>query len=107
MRGQMRCSVAVSSRVINRPVKRSIACLDLSQRGYCRSIKGSAVDRELRAVTGAIPAGFERVPVQMTADVRACGRSGVQGVILVAIGRDLGQALSYDRALAGLELVQR
>src|ERR1700730_10663378 len=84
----------------------SVAGFYVGQRAYRRGVERGAVNRELRAVTRTIPARLERIPMQMTANVCACRRSGVQDAVLVTIGGDLAQALSHDRALAGLEAVQ-
>src|SRR5215207_6196658 len=59
------------------------------------------------AVAGAVPTGFERIPMQMTADMRATGRSGEELAAIVAIGCDLRKSLTNDGAAAGLEIVER
>src|SRR5206468_3590260 len=61
---------------------------------------------EAAAVTRAVPALFERVPLHDATEVRACGRALVIRVRLyqIAIDGDLAQTLSHHRALAGRDL---
>src|SRR5436309_586830 len=77
------------------------------QRRNRRSIQHCAIDAELRAVTRTIPAALERIPVQMTAKVRAGRRIGVHRALLITIGGNFFQAVTHDRTLAGLDLTER
>src|SRR5215207_10153614 len=81
--------------------------LDFGQRINGRAVEHGAVDREMRAVAGTVPAALERVPMQMATKVCARGRAQVKPAALVAIGRDLLEALPDDRTVAGAELVER
>src|SRR4051812_32001091 len=80
-------------------------CFDFLQRMNRRRTEDRAIDAELRAVARAVPAFFQRIPVDVAAKMRAHGGAPMQHAALVAIRRDLTQALADDRALAGLERV--
>src|SRR5690348_17422681 len=79
------------------------ADVDLLQRMDRRPVEDRAVDGELRAVAGTIPAALERVPVQMAAEMRACGGMRMHRSVLVAIGCNLLQPRTHDRAVARLD----
>ena len=68
-------------------------------------VQRGAVHREMRTVAGAIPAAFQRIPVHVTAHVRAGRRAAVEPALLVTVGRDFGETLADDRAMSRLELI--
>src|SRR6185436_20273154 len=69
------------------------------------AIEDRAVDAEMRAVAGAVPALLERIPVQMAAEMGAGRREGMQTTLVVAVGCHFLQAVANDLALAALDLV--
>src|SRR4051812_47529123 len=77
------------------------------QRAYRRSVEGGAINRKLRAMTRTVPAGLERISVQMTADVGTGGGSGVQLPCVIAIGGGFCEASPHDGAMSGLQVVGR
>src|SRR3954452_5713819 len=58
-------------------------------------------------MTRAVPALLKAVPVQMTAEVRACGGMPVNGALGVPVGGDLLQTVAQDGTLARLQFVRR
>src|ERR671915_191538 len=62
------------------------------------TVERGPIDREMRAVAGAVPAALERIPVDVTAEMGTHGRAAVQPALLVAIGGHFAQALPHDGA---------
>ena len=54
-----------------------------------------------------VPAPFERIPVQVAADMRARCRDAVQLATVIPEGGDLVQSFADDRTLTGLQLFDR
>src|SRR5437879_3160731 len=70
-------------------------------------VQRGPVNRKMRAVTRAIPAPFERIPVHMTTEMGACRRMAVKAAAFIAVSSDLRQALADDRAVAGFQILNR
>ena len=73
--------------------------------GYCRGIQNLPVGAEDRPMTGAVPALLKAVPVKMATQMGAGGRMLMDCSLGVSIGRYFLEAMTHDRALTGLQLV--
>src|ERR1051325_6607154 len=70
-----------------------------------RRIENAAIDGEVRAMAGAVPADFERIPVQVAAKVGAGGRALIEHAVLAPVGGNFPESVANDGALARLQLV--
>src|SRR3546814_20866879 len=84
---------------------RSLVCR--SQGRYRGTVENLPVRRELGAMTRAVPAFLEAVPVHQAAEMRADGGTADDGAVLTFAGGDLSHPFAHDGSLAGREVVRR
>src|SRR3954452_11632562 len=80
---------------------------ELSERGDGWPVQGCTVHGEMRTVARAIPAYFQRVPVDVASEMSASGGMQMKRTTFVPICSDLFQAVPHDRATSGFQLVNR
>src|SRR5205085_11886680 len=71
------------------------------------TVQSRAIDRKMRSVARTVPAPFQRIPVDVTAEMGAHRRLEKELARVVAICRDFGQSIAHDGAASGLEIVKR
>src|SRR5206468_1465969 len=80
---------------------------DFGQRLYCGTVEHLSIGRELGPMTGAVPAFFERVPMNDAGHVRAARRSARDRSVVRLVAGELERTLAQDCALTCRDLVNR